>query len=65
MASFYSLSLVELKTLKIYIEINLAKGFIWLSKSLMRALILFVQKPNASLRLYANYQGLNNLTIKN
>ena len=33
--SFYSLGLVELETLKIYIKTNLANGFIQTSKSLI------------------------------
>ena len=61
----YSLGLVELETLKTYIETNLANGFIRPSKSPASAPILFVCKPNGSLRLCVNYQGLNNLTIKN
>lgn len=64
-APIYSLGLVELKTLKIYIETNLANGYIKASKSLTSALILFVHKPNNSLCLYINYRGFNNLTIKN
>ncbi len=61
----YSLGPVELKTLKAYIENNLANGFIRPSKSLARAPILFNKKPDGSLRLCVNYRGLNNLTIKN
>ena len=61
----YSLGPVELETLKAYIETNLANGFIRLSKSLAGASILFNQKSNSSLRLCIDYQGLNNLTIKN
>ena len=61
----YSLRPVELETFKTYIETNLANGFIRASKSPAGALILFVRKPDGSIRLYGNYQGLNNLTIKN
>ena len=61
----YSLSPVELKTLKTYIKTNLANGFIWPLKSPAGALIFYVGKPNGSLRLYVDYWGLNNLTIKN
>ena len=61
----YSLGLVELETLKIYIKINLANGFIWPSKSLTKALIFFNRKLNRSLRFYVNYWGFNNITIKN
>ena len=55
---------MELKILKIYIKTNLANSFIWPSKSHAGILILFVQKPDGILRLYVNYQRLNNLTIK-
>ena len=61
----YSLGLVELEILKTYIEANLASGFIRPSKFPASTLILFVQKKNGSFCLCRNYQGLNNLTIKN
>ena len=60
----YSLGLVELETLKTYIKINLANGFIRPLKSPAGAPILFVCKPDSSLRLCNDYQNLNNLTIK-
>ncbi len=56
---------MELKTLKAYIKNNLANIFIKPSKSLAGAPIFFDKKPDGSLRLYVDYQGLNNLTIKN
>ena len=37
----YSLEPVKLEILKIYIEINLANNFIWLSKSFAKAFIFF------------------------
>ncbi len=61
----YSLGPIELETLKTYIETNLANSFIRLSKSPAKAPILFVRKSDRSLRLFVNYRGLNNLTIKN
>ncbi len=61
----YNLRPIELETLKAYIENNLANGFIRPSKSPTEAPILFDKKPNGSLRLCIDYQGLNNLTIKN
>ena len=61
----YSLGPIELETLKTYIKTNLANGFIWSSKSLAGAFILSVRKPDGSLRLCVDYQGLNNLIIKN
>ena len=51
----YSLSPVELETLKTYIETNLANSFIRPSKSPMGAPILFNRKSNRNLRLYINY----------
>ena len=61
----YSRGSVELETLKIYIKTNLANGFIRSSISPTEALILFNRKPNRSLRFCINYQGLNNIIIKN
>lgn len=63
--SISSSELVKLQILNIYIKINLAKGFIWLLKSSARALIFFIQKLDGSFYLYEDYQGLNNLIIKN
>lgn len=66
---FYSLidklKLIELKTFKIYIEANLVSSFINLPKFFLSILILFVQKKDPSFYLYIDYQGLNNLAIKN
>ena len=61
----YALSLVELETLKAYIETYLKTGFIQPSKSLAGILILFDKKPDSSFWLCVNYRGLNKLTIKN
>ena len=61
----HRLELVELETLKAYIETNLADRFIRPSKSLVGAPILFDRKSDGSLQLCVDYQGLNNLTIKN
>ncbi len=63
--SIYSLGPVELETLKAYIKNNLASGFIRPSKSPAGEHILFEKKPDSSLRLCIDYQGLNNLTLKN
>ena len=61
----YSLGSVELETLKTYIQTNLANGFIWPSKSLVKGFILFDKKPDRSFRLCVDYWSLNNITIKN
>ncbi len=64
-SSIYCLGLMELKILKAYIKNNLANNFIRPSKSLAGTFIFFDQKPDGNLRLYIDYQGFNNLTIKN
>ena len=61
----YSLELVELETLKAYIETNLANRFIRPLKSPTDAPILFDRKLDGFFQLCVDYQGLNNLTIKN
>ena len=60
----YSPKLVKFKIPKIYIENNLANGFIKTSKLPISSRILFLCKLNNSLYLYINYWQLNNLTIK-
>ena len=50
----YSLGLIKLKMLKIYIKINLANGFIYFSKFFTRIFIIFNWKPDESFCLYVN-----------
>ncbi len=61
----HSVGQVKLETLKTYIETHLKTGFVCPSKSPAGAPIFFYKKPDRSLCLCVNYQGLNNLTIKN
>ena len=61
----YSLSAIELKALRAYLDENLKKGFIQPSSSPAGAPILFVKKKDGSLRLCVDYRGLNAITIKN
>ena len=61
----YNLASVELKILKAYIGNNLTNGFIKPFKSPIGVSSLFNKKPDSNLRLCVDYQGLNNLTIKN
>ena len=61
----YSLSSMELETLKIYIKTHLKIEFIWPSKFPAVAPIFFNKKPDGSFYLCMDYWGLNNLTIKN
>lgn len=63
--SIYTLSLVELETLKTYVETYLKYGFFQISKSPTGAPIFFDKKFDSNLRLYINYRGFNNLIIKN
>ena len=51
----YSLGLIELETLKTYIKINLANGFICSFKSPARAPILFDRKPDKNLCFCMDY----------
>jgi hypothetical protein len=60
----YNLSKVELRTLKAYIETNLANGFIQQSSSPVAAPIHFAKKKDGGLRLCIDYQGLNGVTVK-
>ena len=61
----YGLGSIKLEILKVYIKNKLAKDFITPFKSFAIAFIFFDKKPDGSLRLCVDYQGLNNLTIKN
>ena len=60
----YWLGLMELETLKAYIETNLANSFIRPFKLPAGASILFDRKSNGFFWLCVDYQDLNNLTIK-
>ncbi|KAH0602269.1 uncharacterized protein H6S33_009843, partial [Morchella sextelata] len=61
----YSLSEVELKVLREYLDKMLRLGKIRPSKSPAGAPILFVKKKDGSLRLCVDYRGLNRVSIKN
>lgn len=60
----YSLSPLELTTLREYLDENLATGTIRPSKAPCGAPILFVKKKDGSLRLCVDYRGLNRITRK-
>ena len=51
----YNLSRTEIKVIYEYINEMLAKGFIYPSKFLSKALVFFVPKKNSGLRLWVNY----------
>jgi hypothetical protein len=54
----------ELFAVKEYLLENLYKGFIVLSSSPFVSPVLFVAKPNGSLRFCVDYRKLNSLTKK-
>ena len=63
--SIYSMTQEKLKTLREYIDENLAKKFIKESQSSADYSILFVSKKDEKQRLCVDYKELNNITIKN
>jgi len=60
----YSLSALELQTLREFLDKNLRTGIIRLSNSPCGVPVLFMKKKNGSLRLCVDYRGLNKLTQK-
>nr|QSG30228.1 putative reverse transcriptase [Monilinia vaccinii-corymbosi] len=58
------MSLEQLEVVKEYLKDNLAKGFIEPSQALYAAPVLFVKKPNGSLRFCIDFRLLNSLTRK-
>jgi hypothetical protein len=61
----YPLSPNEQAELDIFIEENLALGWICPSKSPMAALVFFITKKDGSLQLLQDYWALNAKTVKN
>src|SRR5437016_11014406 len=62
----YSLSKLELKTLKEFLNSALKSSKIFLLRSSADVLILFVSKlEDRDLRLYVNYRDLNKIIIRN
>ena len=61
----YFMSSYKLQKIKEYLEKNLKKKFITLSKASFALLILFVKKKDDSLLFYVNYQKLNALIKRN
>jgi len=63
--ALYGMSQEELRALKEYIKENITKEFIQASFLPARAPVLFVKKSDGFLRLSVDYQGLNEVIIKN
>jgi hypothetical protein len=55
----YKITIAKLKTVKEYLINNLDKGFIKASQALYTVPVLFVKKPDRSLRFCINFQKLN------
>jgi len=58
------MSTTELQAVKEYLLDNLSKGFIAPSQAPFASPVLFVKKPNGSLRFCINYRKLNAITRK-
>jgi hypothetical protein len=61
----YRMSTLELKELEMQLEELLKKGYIRPSVSPWGALVLFVKKKDATLRICINFRQLNKATVKN
>ena len=64
MGPIYSLSALELQTLREFLDENLKTEIIRTSNSPCGAPVLFVRKKDSSLRLCVDYWGLNKMTRK-
>jgi len=64
-SQLYFMSSHKLQKIKEYLEENLKKKFITLSKASFASSILFVEKKDDSLRFCMNYQKLNALIKRN
>jgi hypothetical protein len=60
----YKMTTAELETVKEYLIDNLDKGFIEASQALYATPVLFVKKPDGSLRFCIDFRKLNQLTCK-
>ena len=58
------MSIAELQIVKQYLLDNLSKGFIAPSQAPYASPVLFVKKPNGSLRFCIDYWKLNAITCK-
>ncbi|KAI0999250.1 hypothetical protein K3495_g8947 [Podosphaera aphanis] len=61
----YSMNHHELRALREYLDTELAKGFIRVSRSPAAAPVLFVKKSNGDLRFCIDYRGLNAISVRN
>ena len=64
-SALYSMSCDKALKLCQYLDENLSKEFIWVSRSDAAASVLFVKKPEEGLCFCVNYWGLNVINVKN
>jgi hypothetical protein len=63
--TLYDMSRIEIKKLRRYLNENLIKEFIRVSRFHVVSFVMFVKKSKKELRFYVNYRALNAITIKN
>ena len=63
--TLYGMSHNEAQELCCYLDENLSKEFIWVSRSEFAAPVLFVKKSEGGLHFCVDYRGLNAVTVKN
>ena len=61
----YPLSREEREEVREFIQEQLRKGYIWLSKLLQMAPVFFVEKKDGKKRIVQYYRYLNKWTVKN
>jgi hypothetical protein len=61
----YPMSLNEQAELNKFLQENLKKGYIHLSKSPMASPVFFVKKKDGKLHFVLDYRQLNKITVKN
>jgi Reverse transcriptase (RNA-dependent DNA polymerase). len=64
LGTIYSLSPVELQTLRQFLDDHISMGFIRPTRSPFGAPVLFAKKKDGSLRLCVDFRGINNITKK-
>ena len=55
----------EIQELRRYLDENLFKNLIRVSRSHVVSLVLFIKKPGGGFRFYVDYRGLNFVIVKN
>jgi len=61
----YPLSRIEREKVQAFVDSQLKKGYIWLSKSPQTSPVMFVPKKDGKRRIVQDYQYINKFTVKN